>query len=143
MSQNLPNNMPNSEEVEVVSGENQLEIPTSTTEMGTVNPEQKTVDLPTTTSSSTDDAITQTLTDIGYQQTTDTGDTIALESQQIPLDDTSVPAGDEVFIGKVKQIIADDADKPFLEEEASEELQQQYLKQRFGVDVEVDKEGEK
>lgn len=56
------------------------------------------------------------------------------------LDDTVELKGDDQFIGQVRKIISEDKDKPFLEESDSEDLQEKYLKSRFGVDVDLEKE---
>lgn len=64
-------------------------------------------------------------------------------SEQVPakeVDDTAVLTGDSQYFSAVKKIIKEDAEKPYQEEEDSEELQKGYLKERFGVDVDIDEE---
>jgi hypothetical protein len=56
------------------------------------------------------------------------------------IDDTAVISGDAKYFSEVKKIMHDDAEKPYLEEKDSERLQKGYLKERFGVDVDMDKE---
>jgi len=58
------------------------------------------------------------------------------------VDDTAVLTGDSQYFSAVKKLIKEDAEKPYEEEEDSEELQKGYLKERFGVDVAInDEEG--
>lgn len=50
----------------------------------------------------------------------------------------SVQAIDNKWIGKVKEVIGEDRDKPFQEEEDAEALNEAYLKERFGVNIDVE-----
>ena len=77
------------------------------------------------------------VTDQAAPATTVSDDTV---SSQAVLDDTAELKGDDQFIGQVRKIINDDKENPFLEESDSEELQEKYLKSRFGVDVDLEKE---
>ena len=62
------------------------------------------------------------------------------EAAPVALDDTAVISGDAQYITAVKKIIHDDSAKPYLEEEDSEDLQKGYLKERFGVSVDMEEE---
>jgi hypothetical protein len=56
------------------------------------------------------------------------------------VDDTAGFPGDNVYVREVNKVISEDKDKPYQEEEDSEEIGKDYLAKRFGVDADMDKE---
>jgi hypothetical protein len=53
------------------------------------------------------------------------------------LTDSVVEKVDQNWVGKVREVIRDDKDQPQKEEEDAEKLQENYMKQRFNVDVDA------
>jgi hypothetical protein len=64
-------------------------------------------------------------------------------SDEIPLAEVkdlgniNVESVDRNWVGRVREVIKDDKDLPFKEEEDSEKLQEDYMKQRFSFDVDA------
>lgn len=53
------------------------------------------------------------------------------------LSDADVPDADKDWIGQVKEVIKNDAEQPYKEEEDAELLNEAYMKQRFNVDIDA------
>jgi hypothetical protein len=65
------------------------------------------------------------------------------EQTEEPLTETGqVPQKDLSWVKRAEEIIKEDKDKPYKEEEDEEKLQKEYLDKRFNLDVDIDDDKE-
>ncbi len=135
------NIQPQNIETPVVSGENNVDRPLGTQ----VTPEIAAEAIPATPAPVNPAAAAAPMDDAAILASDDinpSDDTAAIPPVAEPqeFDDTVELKGDEQYISAIKKVIQEEAEEPFREEMDSEKLQKGYLKERFGVDVDIEEE---